>query len=154
MQIVKDENIASVVNELKENKNLISGGKGNDMSGNALLRQYVKLMYNIRIGLVLLLLKKDESLSLNDVRYQPLCSIIAQVRQFVFVSDTSIKTRVSKRLEQKKPSANTNNDLASSAAFRENGNSPAPKTHTAEALDDDKQKKSVVKSDTKDTTEE
>ena len=97
MQIVKDENIASVVNELKENKNLIIQENGNATSDNALLRQYVKIMYNIRIGLVLLLLKKDESLNLNDVRYQPLRSIIAQARHFVFVEDTEVTARESKR---------------------------------------------------------
>lgn len=77
VQIVKDASITSVINELRENKSLITSGSISDTSDTILLQQYVKLMYNVRIGLVLLLLKKDESIALNDVRSSPLFSIIA-----------------------------------------------------------------------------
>ena len=72
VQIIKDTSIVSVINKLRENYSLISSRNISEVSDTTLLQQYIKLIYNVRIGLVLLLLKKDESVALNDVRSLPL----------------------------------------------------------------------------------
>ena len=41
-----------------------------------ILHRYIKLMYNVRIGLVLLLMKKNETLNINDVRKLSLYTIL------------------------------------------------------------------------------
>ena len=84
VQIVKDTDMAAVMSELRKNYDLVTGREVHGASDTVLLQQYVKLMYNVRVGLVLLLLRKDESTVLNDVRSLPLLTVIDKIKKFIF----------------------------------------------------------------------
>ena len=84
VQIVKDADTAAVMSELRKNYGLVAGKDARGASDTAILQQYVKLMYNVRVGLVLLLLRKDEGAVLNDIRSLPLLTVIEKIKTFIF----------------------------------------------------------------------